>query len=141
MPIDVDAEIRRVIGDMNDFTSDLIRQMGVEIVAELTERTPVDTGWAAANWVPNINVPFDTDLSFIVSEEDRRAEVGNAEADQQLAIGSLITGEYDHRRGPIFISNNVPYIGVLNTGTSNQAPAMFIEMSIEQGLLNLATPG
>ena len=124
-----DPQIRLVIGDLKDFTEKKVKRLTLEVTSQLIERTPVDTGWARANWVPNIGSPIETDLSFIQSEEDRLASVGSARSDQQAGIASVFTYRLD--QGPVFVSNNVPYIQVLNSGSSDQAPAAFVEAAIQ----------
>lgn len=123
-------EVRRVVGSLEDFTERLIRQLTVNITDELIRTTPVDTGWARANWVPQIGVPF------IGNSDDRTptpADVSGATGQQQQGLASVV-GTYRLELGAVFISNNVPYILSLNDGSSNQAPAMFVEGAIERGI-------
>jgi hypothetical protein len=41
---------------------------------------------------------------------------------------------YKLNQGAIFITNNVPYIGNLDAGTSAQAPSGFVRQSILAGI-------
>lgn len=134
-----EREVRRVVGILEDFTADLIRQIGTEITAELIERTPVDTGWARANWIPSVTVPVDFEQAVIESREDRVASTPASRSTQDSAIAQLASG-YDFGDGSIFISNNVPYITILNGGSSTQAPEGFVQIAIEQGIRNVVTP-
>ncbi len=99
-----------------------IKTLTLDITEGLIDGTPVDTGWARANWIPQIGDPF-------------RDIVGDREAidtsEQELGMAEVAT-QYDLLDGPIFISNNVPYIESLNEGSSDQAPAGFIEAVIER---------
>lgn len=124
------SETRRVITELEGFTEELIRRLASNITAELIETTPVDTGWARANWIPQLGVPLLEDLTGIAPTS---AEVAAA-AGQQAAGQAEIAG-YTIEVGAIFISNNVPYILILNDGSSTQAPPMFIEMAIERGIV------
>ena len=54
------SEVRRVISLLDRFTTELVIALSTNIVARLVETTPVDTGWARANWVPSIGVALDT---------------------------------------------------------------------------------
>lgn len=98
-------------------------QIAYEVVAELVERTPVDTGWARSNWVPRVGQPQ-------VSVAGARTAV--SQADQAQGLASLVT--YKLEAGAIYVTNNVPYIKRLNAGHSKQAPAGYIQESILRAL-------
>ena len=128
------SEVRRVINEVENFTGDVIRRMALEITNELLRPpseggTPVDTGWARANWVPSIGVSFDMDLRGVTPDA---SDVARAGGQQEAGIASLLG--YTIELGEVFISNNVPYIVRLNDGSSTQAPAMFVETAIERGV-------
>ena len=72
--------------------------------------TPVDTGRARANWLVAIGAPN------IVATE-------STDATAALAQGRGMVQAYKLGQGGIFITNNVPYIGLLDAGSSAQAPA------------------
>lgn len=80
--------------------------------------TPVDTGHARANWVPSVGAPY-------------TAEASGASA-HEAGVAAVIS--YKLSDGPLFVSNNAPYIGLLNIGSSKQAPAGFIEMAIDEAV-------
>lgn len=95
----------------------------LEIVAELKKSpgqggTPVDTGHARANWVPSIGQPF-------AGEVDTDAD----------AVGRLLG--YRLEQGTLWISNNAPYIELLDLGYSHQAPPGFIEAAIERAVATI----
>jgi len=94
-------------------------QLAVNIHGRLVEDTPKDTGWAASNWVPNIGSAFRT---LAGSPES----INNSP--QARGLNNLLNWNFEQ---PVYISNNVPYIQVLNTGTSIQAPSMFVETIIQ----------
>ncbi len=77
--------------------------------SEVTKGTPVDTGWARANWVPSIGVPATLD--------GERPKKGAAPASAAQRAGRAqrglieIVSRYNYQRGiAIFITNNVPYV-------------------------------
>jgi hypothetical protein len=99
--------------------------VAIEVAAALPIVTPVDTGWAASNWIPNIGGPaVGTDLD---SRDEARTQ-GASTARQEAGRLSLLT--YKLNQGPIHITNNVPYIGTLNRGSSQQAPPAFVQLAI-----------
>lgn len=84
-------------------------------------RTPVDTGRARANWFVSTGIPS----SETVKGPDTGDKTANAASatSSALAQGQGAVAGYRLRMGPIFITNNVPYIGFLDSGSSDQAPA------------------
>lgn len=128
------SETRRVINALDRFTEQIVRRIGVNVTAELIRATPVDTGWARANWIPSIAVAFEGNADVTSPEA---TDVASAGGQQQAGIASL-TG-YRIDLGTIIIANNVPYIQRLNDGSSAQAPPMFVEMSIERGIRGIGT--
>lgn len=85
--------------------------------------TPIDTGWASSNWIPSIAEPILSTAGSSMSIDNNSQEAG---------IASLLT--WSPEKGDIWIVNNVPYIVILNEGHSTQAPAGFVERSIEEAL-------
>jgi len=85
--------------------------------------TPVDTGWARANWIPSIAQSVDEPFGSRV----------NVSSDAQDA-GLASVGAYTLDLGQIYVTNPVPYIQSLNDGHSQQAPAGFVERAIEKAV-------
>lgn len=90
-----------------------IREVTINAHAEISRRTPVDTGYARANWQITIGVPA-------------TGEVPAGGAPLALALESY----NPERDGAAFITNNAKYIRRLNAGHSQQAPAGFVEAAI-----------
>lgn len=95
-------------------------ELAVNLTAELTERTPVDTGWARANWIPALGAPQLLSGKPSGGDGDRIAQES----------GSLEILAFKLADGAIFVANGVPYIARLNAGWSTQAPAGFVELAI-----------
>lgn len=85
--------------------------------------TPVDTGWARANWIPQIST------AAIETAGTRKGVSRSAQISGQKAVVN-----YKLSNGPIFISNNVPYIVHLNNGSSKQAPRAFVQAAIVRAI-------
>jgi len=122
--------IRVVVTSLERFLDRIMKKIALDIVANLVRApseggTPVDTGWARANWIPNIGQP-------VSSPEGTREAVSNA--GQQAGIATVVTGYRVASGRPIFISNNVPYIVFLNEGSSRQAPAGFVQRAIAKAV-------
>jgi len=85
--------------------------------------TPVDTGRARNNWFlsldrPLLNPTEETDISGFARIDSNNTKVKSRKP------GS----------GSVYITNNVHYIGLLNAGSSSQAPAGFVEKGVLVGL-------
>ena len=95
------------------------RKIALEIFRELIETTPVDTGRARAGWnmgpMLTANVPPKDKSGY---GYDVSTNVNPSMAPQNEPI--------------IYIYNNVEYIGILNTGTSTQAPREFVQIAIDK---------
>ncbi len=119
-----DRSIRVVVSDLDAFTTKFIKRLALNINAELIKATPVDTGWARANWVPNIGSPFEGTAGTRAD-----AEAGGVDtAAQQAGLAEIAT---TYKTGPtVHQTNNVPYIELLNAGSSKQAPSAFVQSSI-----------
>ncbi len=117
------TSVRVVVSSLNGFTETLIRRLTLNITANLVEDTPVDTGWARANWVPKIGSPHTSTAGSRAAAESGSLDQGPQASGQAAILG--------YKFGPaIHITNNVPYIKKLNAGTSSQAPAAFIQGAI-----------
>lgn len=125
------SESERVMAQLGEFVEGLITKITLDITANLIEDTPVDTGWARANWVPRIGEAFNEDVGGQADPQ----RVASSGAIQQQAIGQIASGTYRIEQGDVFISNNVPYILPLNDGHSPQArPAGYIQRGITKAL-------
>lgn len=110
-----------VIRDLKKFVGVTVKRIVVSVTDDLHDTTPVDTGWAQTNWIPNMNSRLD-------SPAGTRESVGLSTSAQEIAVARII-GAYRYPRD-VHIANNVPYIGDLNDGTSMQAPRGFVQTAI-----------
>ncbi len=130
-----DPQIIAVIGELNGFTERIVKKVTLDVTANLQAPpsdggTPVDTGWARANWIPSIGIPIQEDLSGITPDP---AVVPGAAA-KSVAGQAEVATQYKLSLGPVFVSNNVPYIPILNQGSSQQAPAAFVQQAIAKAV-------
>lgn len=122
---DEERQIRIIVEELEGYTEKVVTGVALEIHAVLTEDTPLDTGWARANWVPAVGAPGDS------SSEPKGNE---AAAKAKATAGLVAVAGYKLRKGVVHVTNNVPYIEVLNSGSSAQAPADFVPRAIEKGI-------
>lgn len=118
---DLDRRLARVSRRLTKGVERLIGEVIEEIGRELVPATPVDTGFARANWRPSLNAPASTPVSFL-------DPTGAATVDRIVTVG---------RRYQVgdtaFIVNRAPYIGKLNQGSSPQAAAGFVQAAASEG--------
>lgn len=95
-----------------------MQEVALVAINSLIDDTPKLTNQAAANWQAAVNYSPDFKPGFTNLE--------GAKAAAWTAISSRKPGDR------INISNLTPYIGLLNQGSSQQAPAMFVESAIER---------
>lgn len=130
----VSNQIRIVVSSLNGFVELLMKKVTLGVVANLVASpgeggTPVDTGWARANWVPNISSPIDK-----VAGSREAAEKGSLPGDQASGLAKVATSYKLATGNKIYITNNVPYILRLDQGHSRQAPSGFIRRAIKKAV-------
>ena len=131
--------VRLITDQLERGVERLIIRLSLGIVARLQSQpgdggTPIDTGWARANWAPSIGAP---NLGPAPRPPDGGASVGPQAAASAAGVAEL-AATYRLRRGPVFISNHVPYIERLNAGHSRQAPPGFVQAAIVREVRALA---
>lgn len=137
-----DPQIPRILKSLFSVAEQVIKKVALDIVANLVKApseggTPVDTGWARANWLVNIGTPF---LQPFGTRDQAEAAGWRSGAPPTAGLGQGTIATY--KLGPpVFISNNVPYITRLNDGSSSQAPRGFVQAAILRALTSLSTVG
>ena len=110
--------IRKRARQVETGSSNALRTLALVINQTVIGATPVDTGHARANWQVGIDAP----ISKEIEEEDKSGEATIARN------AGTIRGATPKKS--IILSNNVPYINVLNEGSSAQAPAQFVQIAV-----------
>jgi len=84
--------------------------------------TPVDTGWASANWWLSTGTPATDNTGKYDSSAVTARSAHN---------GTTDIFAWTPNKGPIYITNNVAYITRLNNGYSKQAPAGYVDNAVQ----------
>lgn len=126
-------DIKRVKLEVRESTTKEIIALALQIHGELVDNpptgTPVDTGWASANWWPSVGSPATANTG--------RADEGSISGrESQRSAGVTQVLSYQLGQGPIYITNNVPYIDRLNNGWSQQSPAGFVDRAVQVAVTN-----
>ena len=128
---DEQSQVRAIVRDVRRLTERAVINITLRVTRELKFHTPVDTGWARANWIPAVGAPQPAPVG---TRGNAGAAVAAATTGQTRVLG------YRLNRGKTFVTNNVPYIQRLNIGHSRQEPAGFVQRAIRQGVIG-ATRG
>lgn len=111
--------IKQVFKNVNKHLAENVhRKLALEIFAELTRKTPVDTGRARASWRLTAN-EIDTSV-----EPDG---VSFSPPSTSIKKGLDLSTTYH-------ITNNLPYIVPLNEGHSSQAGEFFVEKAVSDAV-------
>lgn len=112
--------------------STVVRKVALAVDQAVVLATPVDTGRARSNWRVSLGSP----PTGVIEPYAPGAKLGIGENANAAAAIAQAAGQVAQRREgqDIWISNNVPYIGLLNEGSSRQAPASFVEQAVAAGV-------
>jgi hypothetical protein len=87
--------------------------------------TPVDTGHARASWVPSVGAPASIEPA------------GSSNAEHDAGVQAVL--RFKLGDGAIYVATNAGYVRRLNLGSSDQAPAGWIEGSIDKAKADVAS--
>jgi hypothetical protein len=118
--------------------SDVAVQAALVVMADLSERTPADVGTALSNWQVTLDTPASEIIPAYAPSPKGKVikRVWTHAVDPLATIAANAPSVMDNARSvlshkqpgqPIFITNNMPYIQLLNSGSSEQAPAGFVD--------------
>jgi hypothetical protein len=110
----------------------IIRGGAIAASGAVIRATPVDTGVARSNW----QVELDRPASGVIPAHAPGQGLGSGEAANAQTAIDLATERirrYDPaRHQEIHLTNNAPYIGRLNNGSSAQAPRNFVRRAVTE---------
>lgn len=109
----------------------IARRVALAVDQVLVLATPVDKGRARSNWQVRIGAPTEGVREAFSPGE--KGSTGAANAQAQIAHAQAVVASYPGGSS-IHITNNLPYIQRLNDGWSAQAPAGFVEASVQAGV-------
>lgn len=97
------------------------RKIALELFRRVVMRTPVDTGRARGNWQSGTGTP----PGGVLEATDKTGGTTIAEIAAEVE-------SWDVEHVAIFLSNNLPYIGALEDGHSDQSPAGMVKISLAE---------
>lgn len=126
------ANFKQFIANMNkrgrqleEGVERIVKAAALEVDAAVVQGTPVDTGRARSNWIVQINAAAPGEVSSGSFDRSGQGAISQGQG--------AIAGFKVRKDRSIHITNNVPYIGQLNDGSSAQAPANFVQAAVAAG--------
>jgi Bacteriophage HK97-gp10, putative tail-component len=123
---DFAERINRIAVRVEEGGDDVVRKAAMAVDQAVVSATPVDTGRARSNWIAGVDHAPEGTVEPHVPGKDGATGAQNTEA--SIAAATQVIAGYDgDTNAEIHITNNLPYIGELNRGSSAQAPAHYVE--------------
>lgn len=106
------------------------RGVVLELFSSVVRDTPVDTGRARANWLPAANTARTETVEW--------PEQGAKAMATTRTLAEIENVARDAKAGDVTImTNNLPYIGRLEEGSSTQAPQGMVRRNVDRVRANL----
>lgn len=115
----------------------LVQEVARQVLSSVVMGTPVDVGTASSNWIVKLGEASDAIIEARMPGENRSTEVIN----KSLTISEGSNTIISRTTEDIVITNNVPYIDDLNSGSSDQAPPRYVQDSILEAIANINSDG
>jgi hypothetical protein len=116
-----ELDLRHFQRKSNLRTATVVRKIALDVLVRVVKRTPVDTGRARANWQTTVGQMAD-------GEVDSTDPTGG----ESIGKGATEIESWDPSKAAVFLTNNVPYIGYLESGSSQQAPAGMVAVTLSE---------
>lgn len=117
--------IKGVIDRTTGRVDGAVRKLTLDVFSSVVKMTPVDTGRAKGNWIPTIGTRASGETN--VTDKSGGSTIAVIVATVPEKAGAIV-----------WLTNNVPYIGVLEYGRGNgkpgsqQAPNGMVRLSIQR---------
>ena len=135
-PADFKRHLEIRAEELKGSVSQIVRAVALKVDEQVVKATPVDTGVARSNWVAALNAPArGVRGAYAPGSKLGLNEGANAQAAMNQAKG--VASQFKAGENQvIYISNNTPYISVLNAAPphSTQAAPNFVETAAMEGI-------
>lgn len=130
---DFSRRMGRLSAKIPENADKIVRKTVLAVDQAVVLSTPVDKGRARSNWVAALDeAPTDVIDAYL---EGEAGSTGGANSQAALAQAAGVAASYDgDLHSEVHITNNLPYIEVLNDGSSAQAPADFVGEAVREGV-------
>lgn len=129
------SKMRRLGRRVEKNSPKVARFVALAVDQAVVTATPVDTGRARSNWFASVGAPRSgVSEAYVPGSGGSTGAANTAEA---ITQATAATRGLTREGQSIYITNNLPYIGRLNQGSSAQAPAGFVEQGVKAGVNKL----
>ena len=120
-----ESDLRKFADSLGLGVETVVKKISLQVFTGVVKKTPVDTGRARANWVISVEVP--SSAPPLPDGKTFSGQEATAFANKELVELSKIKPFSN-----VFISNNMPYIEVLEDGSSDQAPEGMLAVTLTE---------
>ena len=114
-----DADLAKFIAVQGVSVDKAVRTIAMKLYNGITQMTPIDTGRAKGNWNMGIGAP-----NLSINEGARSIQPFNPKLGDGLKT--------------IYITNNLPYINVLEYGNANREPVGMVKVTMNNIKVEIA---
>ena len=115
-----DKQVADFVGKAKGLQEKQVRYLCLDLLTNVVQGTPVDTGRARGNWQASINAPRTNQLE--TTDKNGGATISAGQSAVSKAAGNVF-----------YLTNNLPYIYRLEfEGWSKQAPSGWVRTAIER---------
>ena|ERR1035437_484490 len=141
---DLANDMDKLLVRLDSFAKQTVKDAALSIMSDLVQVTPVDVGTALSNWQLTLDTPAEHVLTAYEPALRGRNVKGvwthrvdpalTAQANVAPTLDAAKVVLAERQKGQlVFITNNLPYIRKLNDGSSDQAPAGFVDRAVILG--------
>lgn len=120
------AQINAFVDKANGNVELVARKIALDVFKRVVRKTPVDTGRAKGNWQATYGSPASGEVGYV-----DRTKRGNISAPRERDLASTALA-WNPAESSIFLTNNLPYIGRLENGSSDQSPAGMVKVTLAE---------
>ena len=135
--------IKKWQDEVGELPEVLVKKIAIDLYTAITLRTPVDTGRARASWRLSVGQP-DNEIELERTKTGTGSKAkGNLEPENRAEITEFneSSGEAINNGAFVYINNGLDYIEFLEGGSSDQAPAGMVAISIAELKAGLRVEG
>ena len=114
------ADLSRFAKKFDADIKTVVRKISFEAFKRIILRTPVDIGRARANW----GIAAGRPVTMLIDAGDKSGAATLTTTAEGVQVWDC--------EGSIFMTNNLPYIGKLEYGSSTQAPQGMVRITLEE---------
>ena len=138
------AEFKKAVQDYAKKTAPKIMRNEVAVAIgmvhdKILEGTPVLSGKARANWRLSLNDPYSDQLDEVAGVTETGEPVTGAESARREQVLKSFVESPDVSK--VWMANNLPYINLLDKGTSQKAPLGIVDVAVASALEVVGSKG